>query len=76
MIGNLNDLIVKRFTISYVDVGKLLLIPYFCGAIFSLMVGKILIEKPKYRRLSFFIASILYLLGTIALYILTNKSSE
>jgi hypothetical protein len=76
MIGNLNDFIVKRFSIPYVDVGKLLLVPYFLGAFFSLLIGNLFIKHPQYRRFSYFITSLFYFIGTIIMFYLPNNLEE
>jgi methyl coenzyme M reductase alpha subunit len=39
---NLNDTIVKRFQIPYVNAGYLMFIPYGLSVIFSFILGKIL----------------------------------
>jgi len=41
-IDNLNDTIVKRFRISYVNAGYLMFIPYGAAAIISFILGLVL----------------------------------
>jgi hypothetical protein len=69
---NLNDLIVKRFNIPYVTVGKLLLIPFTFLAPFSLAVGTICTKKPHYRRNIMLISSLIYFSAILSLYLLPN----
>ena len=71
---NFNELLVKRFSISYTDAGKLLLIHFtllpFISAIFSYVLGKV----PHIRRLSIVISSSLYFLAHLSVYSLGNTT--
>ena len=72
---NFNELLVRRFNISYTDAGKLLLIHFtllpFISALFSYALGKV----PHLRRLSIVVSSILYFLAHLSVYFLGNTSS-
>lgn len=69
---NLNDAIVKRFQIPYVNAGYLMFIPYGIAALFSFILGKILEKNPKLRRKSILYGTILYGIGLLTLYMVPN----
>jgi len=73
---NLNDLIVNRFNIDYVTTGKLLLIPYTLGSLFSLIFGRILSLRPTARRIMIFANSFLISSAMILLYFLPNVNQK
>jgi hypothetical protein len=47
-------------------------IPYGLAALFSYFLGKILQKKPKFRRISILISSIIYSIGLLGMYLLPN----
>ena len=69
---NLNDLIVSRFNIAYVTAGKLLLIPYTLGSVFSLLFGRVLTLKPTLRRKMVVATCVLISVAMVMLYFLPN----
>ena len=69
---NLNDLIVSRFNIAYVTAGKLLLIPYTLGSVFSLLFGRVLTLKPTLRRKMVVATCVLISVAMVMLYFLSN----
>jgi MFS family permease len=71
---NLNDLIVNRFNIGYVTAGKLLLIPYTLGSVFSLLFGRILTLKPTLRRKMVVATCVLISLAMLMLFLQPNVS--
>lgn len=74
-LNNLNDLIVRRFAISYADTGKLLIIPFGALSIFSVIVGKVFTQNSKIRRKSFLFSTSLYFVMMAALYFVPNQES-
>ena len=73
-MDNLNDLIVKRFSISYSNAGRLLLIPFGGLSILSIIVGKTFIHYPHLRRGSFLLSTCLFFVMMVCLYFLPNTS--
>jgi hypothetical protein len=71
-VDNLNDTLVKRFQIPYVTAGEILILPYGLASLISIVLGKMLSLRPKWRRKSFFAASLSYFLGITGIYLLPN----
>lgn len=71
-IDNLNDLLVKRFQFSYVTAGYFLFIPYGVAAIFSFLIGNVLVKKPILKRKIILGGSIMFSLGILCTYLLPN----
>ena len=69
---NLNDLLVKRFSIPYADAGRLLLIPSGGLSICSVIIGKVFTHYPRLRRRSFIFSTGLFFVTMILLYFLPN----
>lgn len=72
---NLNDLMVKRFNISYTDSGNMLLIPFSMLVVFAYLLTKISKSKPHWRRPCLLFASILYFLTISLLYLMPNTNT-
>ena len=49
-------------------------IPYGLAALFSFFIGKILQKRPKFRRISILVSSIIYSIGLFGMYLLPNLS--
>lgn len=75
-MDNLNDTIVKRFKITYVNAGYLMFIPYGAAAIISIFLGLILEKKPKLRRTLIGSSTISYSLGLLLMYFLPNIGDD
>lgn len=73
-VDNLNDTVVKRFRISYVNAGYLMFIPYGAAAFASLFLGFFLEKRPKLRRTIIGSATFTYSLGLLTMYFLPNVS--
>lgn len=68
---------MNRFKIPYTTTANLLLMPYFLGAIFSLIFGKLVGTKiTKIRRKIILLCPLLLLVGVVALYFLPNNQTE
>lgn len=74
-IDNLNDTLVKRFQISYVNAGYFLFIPYGAAAFLSYLIGKVLSKNPKFKRKIILFVVILFSIGIIAVYLMPNVNS-
>ena len=75
-VDNLNDTIVKRFRITYVNAGYLMFIPYGAAAFTSFLLGLVLEKKPKLRRILVGSSTIAYSMGLLAMYFLPNVSDN
>jgi hypothetical protein len=75
-IDNLNDSMVKRFNISYVDAGYLMFIPYGAAPIICFLLGLLLNVYPTFRRPCMAITNICYSAGLLFVYFLPNIDSD
>lgn len=71
-MDNLNDSIVKRFQISYVNAGYLMFLPFGAGALIAFILGLILAKKPTYRRKLVVSSTVFYSLGLLTIYLMPN----
>lgn len=69
-MDNLNDLLVKRFSIPYTDAGALLITPYSGLTLFSIIFSVLISKRPSIRRNTYLISTLLYALGQVLLYLL------
>lgn len=72
---NLNELIVSRFNFKYADTGKILLIPFMGMAIFTIIIGYLLRQKPHLRRIIIAFGTMLYFAAHVGLYLLPNTKN-
>lgn len=75
-IDNLNDSIVKRFSISYVNAGYLMFIPYGAAAIICFLLGLLLDKRPKMRRPLMTLSNVAYSIGLLLVYFLPNVTDD
>lgn len=71
-LDNFNELLVKRFGISYTDAGKLILVPWTFYMICAIPMGKILSVRPKWRRSVFVLGVSVYSILMLGLYLIEN----
>ena len=71
---NLNELLVRRFGISYTTSGGLLLIPMTGLTVLTFVFGKMLRDNAAIRRLSIAVGSLFYLATMTSLYFLPNTT--
>ena len=71
---NFNDMIVKRFGISYTDAGKMIIIPEALLVVFGYIIQKICSNDAKWRRKLLLGFSILYLGFISWIYLLPNTN--
>ena len=72
---NLNELIVKSYALEYTTTGRLILIPYTGLAILSIIFGKLLKEKPEFRRFSYVLGTFFYFGSFLFLYRVPNTGA-